>query len=440
MTTIATISFSDAEIRRQASGAARDLKDPRHPGLRLRFSADRQRGSWFLIVRRQWRKVGGWPETGAKDLLAALPDHRKRLNLDPAAVIGQAGWTHVHQVLTWHRDRVLRDRALSEKRKTQVRSAIDCHLVPRLGAQLIEQLNRAQVDERLMWPLQEELSLGYVRLILRVLLMAFAQAVRLKMLDDNPLAGFKFSDFVQAKIKPKAAHLHSMDVEPLLAALAERFEEQPAEAMLALMMLAHGTRIGETRLARWRHISLAERVWLIPAANTKTRAEHALPLTDQVCALLQRYRDQQVAAGGEQAFLFPGAARGPMSEKQASEVFARLGAGEWTSHDLRKLARTGWADLGVDYLIGELLLNHAMGFSAETYIHTTADDLKLAALRKWHGWLDARGFAEIHGQTDAGRAVIENGGGTSNGAVSMVSREYQRERLQEVRSEEGGAC
>lgn len=272
MTTIASIAFTDAEIRRQAAGTARDLKDPRHQGLRLRFGIQRERGSWFLIVRRAWHKIGTFPEMSAKDVLAALPEHRQRLSKNPEAVIGQAGWVRVEQVLVWHRDRVMRDRSLSEKRKTQVRSAIDCHLVPRLGGLLITQLNRAQIDERLMWPLQQEFSLGYVRLILRVLMMGFANALRLHMLDSNPMAAIKFGDFVQAKIKPKAAHLHGMHAEPLLAALADRFEEAPAEGMLALMMLAHGSRIGETRQARWRDISLAERVWLIPAANKIGRA------------------------------------------------------------------------------------------------------------------------------------------------------------------------
>ncbi len=38
--------------------------------------------------------------------------------------------------------------------------------------------------------------------------------------------------------------------------LAQAFETTPGDAMLALMMLAHGTRIGETRMARWNEISL----------------------------------------------------------------------------------------------------------------------------------------------------------------------------------------
>ena len=34
------------------------------------------------------------------------------------------------------------------------------------------------------------------------------------------------------------------------------------------------------------------------------------------------------------------------------------------------VARTGWADLGIDHLIGELLINHAMGHNVKVYIQS----------------------------------------------------------------------
>lgn len=152
----------------------------------------------------------------------------------------------------------------------------------------------------------------------------------------------------------------------------------------------------ETRLASWRDFSFEDRQWFIPARHTKTRAELTLPLTEQVCALLKRYHAAQAATGYSGVYLFPGKTGKPLSETQACAVFTRLGQGEWTSHDLRKVARTGWVDLGVDFLIGELLINHTMGQNVKTYIHSWVEAGKRDALEKWHGWLDARGFAAIH--------------------------------------------
>jgi len=398
-----TVAMSDAEIRRQAARPeVGRLRAAQHPALRLRFLEERSRGSWDVRAAGEWKKFAGWPELNTKAVLAVLPEVLARLVADPEAVVGSGGWSTVGELLEWYRERSTRDRALSGKRKTGIRSMIDCHLLPRIGEMRLAELDRQSLDRELMWPLQEGLSLIYVRQILRVLAVAFHQAIRLEMIDQNPLDGVKFSDFVQAKVKPRAARLHGMDGESLLATLGARFDVAPAEGMLALMMLAHGTRIGETRQARWRHISLGERVWLIPAENTKTRTEHVLPLTEQACALLRRYREIQQAKGKEPAFLFPGRSGHPTSEKAASAIFAGLGGGQWSSHDLRKLARTGWAELGVDYLIGEMLLNHTMSSIAQAYIQTSADALKREALEKWHAWLDERGFAVIHGGTVAG--------------------------------------
>ncbi|MCE6985179.1 site-specific integrase, partial [Pseudomonas frederiksbergensis] len=63
--------------------------------------------------------------------------------------------------------------------------------------------------------------------------------------------------------------------------------------------------------------------------------------------------------------------------------------------------RTAWTDLGIDGHIGEMLLNHSLGKIASTYINTQAREQRLAALEKWHAWLDERGFNAVHNLTGA---------------------------------------
>ncbi len=100
-------------------------------------------------------------------------------------------------------------------------------------------------------------------------------------------------------------------------------------------------------------------------------------------------------------YLFPSRRGGCLSEGQGSTVFTELGRGEWTSHDLRKVSRSTWTDLGIDGHIGEMLLNHSLGKIASTYIHTQAMQQRRAALEKWHAWLDGIGFGRIHGLSGA---------------------------------------
>ncbi|MQG92062.1 site-specific integrase [Pseudomonas sp. MN1F] len=405
------VKLSEAEVRRQAADkSVRDLRDPRHPGLYLRFWSNRERGTWHLVRGKKWVPVARWPDLTVAAVIAELPALRQRLLRDPATAPVVSGMATVGQLLDWYGDRMVRDRSLSAKRKAGARSAITQHLKPRLDDLAVAGVNAEVLDKHLLWPCQAEVSLSYLRQMFALLLTAFRQALQLGLIDRNPMAGMRFNDFTKAKILPKAARLRDVQLPELMRQLAKSFDAEPGDDMLALMMLAHGTRIGETRMARWSEISLAAAEWFIPAANTKTRTEHRLPLTDQVKALLVRYRAIQQARGYEGVYLFPNRRGVPLSETQASMVFTRLGQGEWTSHDLRKVSRTTWTDLGIDGHIGEMLLNHTLGKIASTYIHTQAMQQRRVALEKWHAWLDGIGFGAIHGLTKALSEISQNSG------------------------------
>ena len=426
-----TVAISDAEIRRHAGGEVRQLRDTRHREIRFRYSTtDRNKGAWHVVVRGKWSKAGNYPGINAKLMQATLPAILARRAVDPEAPSTTTSWTTVGDVLTWYTDRMSRDRGLSAKRKASAQSALRCHLVPRLQALELASLDRSSLDRLLMWPMQERFALSFVRSVYGVLAVAFRQATRLALLGVNPMADLKYTDFVQTRIKPKPARLRGDDVPALLLDLAERIESAPLESMLALMMLCHGTRLGETRLARWKNLNLTTRQWFIPAPDTKTKAEHTLPLTEQACALIERYRTMQQAAGYQGPLLFPGRSGAAISATSASTLFAGLAKGAWSSHDLRKVARTAWADLGVDYMVGEMLLNHAMKDLDATYIHTTAEGMKRKALETWHEHLDHHGFTALHGETYPRHAVEASPVQTTNDAACSNSAHPSQGRMQ----------
>lgn len=420
MTQTMLTSFTDAEIRRQASNAqVRDLRDARYPGVYFRFHQNRDRGTWYLVSGSKWEKIAAFPQLPVKGLISALPKIRERLAADPKASAAAGTLHSVGELLDWFTARQAVDRSLSAKRRSTNTSIISCHLKPRLSDIAVEAVDRSTLDKLVMWPMQAEMSLSYVRLMWGVLVVAFRQAEKLRLITANPIAGFKFTDFTKARIQPKPSRLRAVQLEEVIGQLAAGFDQHPQDSMLALMMLCHGTRAGETRQAQWSHLTLGEQgEWFIPTENTKTRCEHHLPLTHQVCALLERYRALQSAKGYKGTYVFPARGRGPISDSQACAVFTRLGKGEWTSHDLRKVARTGWTDLGVDFLIGEMLVNHTMTRNVQTYIHTSAELLKREALVKWHDWLDGKGFSLIHRSTMARNGNSHNDAEALNGAAS----------------------
>jgi len=406
--TTSALKITDPEIKRQAAGSVRDLRDVENRGLYLRFTRDRARASWYLVLKGKWNLIGTFPDLNTKQVVAALPGIRLRLDAGEGSNLSK--WVLTGELLDWYADRMARDRSLSSKRKKTGASLIKCHLKPLLGDVPLASINKATLDDKFMWPAQESIGIDYVRSAFQLLALAFRQAFKLRLIAVNPMKDVKFSDFSKAKVGVKPSRLRVTQLQDLIALLQDAKANAPADAMLALMMLCHGTRIGETRQAQWSHISLAEREWFIPAANTKTGVEHHLPLTDQVRQLLINYRELQWANGYDGQYLFPARNGKALSEGQASAVFTRLGQGEWTSHDLRKVARTGWADIGIDHLIGELLINHAMGHNVKVYIQSDVMSRKREALDRWCAYLDAKGFKRIHALTgfrtgDSGNAL-----------------------------------
>ncbi|MFW3164018.1 tyrosine-type recombinase/integrase [Pseudomonas syringae pv. syringae] len=390
----AAVRITDAEIKRQTAGTERDLRDVENRGLYLRFTRNRARASWYLVSRGKWNLIGRFPDLSAKQVVAALPGIRLRIDAGDNSTLSK--WATTGELLCWFAERYSLDRSLSKKRKDTSASMLRCHLIPCLGDVALASIDKATLDSRLIWPMQQTVEIDYVRSAFQLLALAFRQAFKLRLISANPMQDIKFKDFSTAKVGIKASRLRGTQLQDLLQHLAEVIECNPLDGMLAVMMLCHGTRIGETRQARWSHISLAEREWFIPGENTKTGVEHHLPLTDQVRQLLIWYRDRQQAAGYDGQFLFPGRAGEGVSEGRASAVFARVGKGDWTSHDLRKLARTCWADIGIDHLIGELLINHAMGHNVKVYVQSGVMARKRDALEKWNAHLDGKGFGRIH--------------------------------------------
>ncbi|MBC3484006.1 site-specific integrase, partial [Pseudomonas sp. SWRI77] len=328
------ITLTDSEIRKQAGQPVRQLRDPRYPELRFRYSTvDRTRGAWHVVVRGKWGKAGDFPSLTTKAMLTALPAILGRRAADAEATSLTSTWSRTGELLDWYLDRMLRDRNLSAKRKAGAKSAITCHLAPRLHDLPLAEVSKATLDQRLMWPLQERYALSFVRLVFNVLAVAMRKAHRLGMIEQNPMSALRFGDFVGVRIKPKSSRLRERDLPDLLAKLAGWSEARPGNALLALMMLCHGTRLGETRSALWRNVDLQAGQWFIPADDTKTKQNHTLPLTRQACALLSRYQAQQAAQGYHGAYLFPASRRGPLSATAASLVFAELSDRQWTSHD-----------------------------------------------------------------------------------------------------------
>lgn len=148
------------------------------------------------------------------------------------------------------------------------------------------------------------------------------------------------------KVKHLAAITNSQQVGPLLRAIEtyNGFDVTRAALRLAPHVFV---RPGELRQAEWPEIDFAAAIWSIPAARTKMRRPHRIPLSTQAIAIL---RDVQTITG-KWDFVFPNlhSSRRPMSENALNLALRRLGysGSEMTSHGFRAMASTLLNEMGI---------------------------------------------------------------------------------------------
>lgn len=378
-----SVVISDAAITRHSTDAGiGELRDQRHP-LAFRFHNSRQKGTWYLVRYEKRKKIrhrlGYWPTLKTKDAVAMVADRLQRLNR--SEVVSADKFDTVGELLAWYRDRCQAEKFKALSRKRAIKSHMDCHLIPKLGSIRLCDLDKKLIDEKLFLPLQaESLKASTIKHMFYTLKPAFKRAADLGYITTNPMLGIVFGEHVTKRIKPKEAKLHVSDRDQVIEQL---FNQPNPLRMFLLFMIMFGTRIGETRNLQWSHIQLKERRIVIPAELTKTEDSHVLPITDAVFELLTEYQQQFGSRSGN-LFEHKGY---PLTAGQGQKWVRQAGKGNWSAHDLRKFARSSWAELGIDYWVGERLLNHKPKGLDAVYIKAGAIDVKLAALNVYHNWL-----------------------------------------------------
>ena len=138
-------------------------------------------------------------------------------------------------------------------------------------------------------------------------------------------------------------------------------QEGVAAQALEFTILTAG-RTGEVIGSRWSEISLAERLWTIPAERMKAGKEHRVPLSDAARAILE-----QMQAIRQDDFVFPGGkTKRPISNMAMAMTLRRMGRDDLTVHGFRSTFRD-WAAERTDFPseVAEMALAHAVGDKVE---------------------------------------------------------------------------
>lgn len=171
------------------------------------------------------------------------------------------------------------------------------------------------------------------------------------------------------------------------------------------VLLLTGQRRNEVARMQWEHLDLDEKIWHLPAALTKSKRGHEIPLSGSVVEILDQQSEDGPYVFGSRARRDQGGNRRgvavPMSgfskrKLALDKAFAAHLEREpqsWRLHDLRRTCATGLAEAGEIPPVISLVLNHSVGATmgiTSVYNRHQYTEEKRNALDKW-----ARRVAEI---------------------------------------------
>ncbi|MDV7202253.1 site-specific integrase [Roseovarius sp. 10] len=202
-----------------------------------------------------------------------------------------------------------------------------------------------------------------------VLRKMFNLAIQWGWRTDNPAAGFK------KRVETARERFLSHEEIGRLAEVLDAAEDQRAAGLIRICMLT-GARVGEVRQAQFEQFNLELGIWSKPAATTKQRKIHRVPISADVAAIV-RQRALVVPKGNP--WLFPGDVPGqPVKEIRRFWVKVQREADlpDVRIHDLRhtfaSLLVSGGASLE---MIGKLL-GHSQMQTTLRYAHLMDSPLR----------------------------------------------------------------
>ena len=159
-------------------------------------------------------------------------------------------------------------------------------------------------------------------------------------------------------------------------------------------------RPGELRQAEWTEIDLDAALWRIPAARTKTRKAHLVPLSTQAVTLLTELKP--VTGRGKYVFPSNRTTARPMSDNTLNAALRRLGYThtEMTAHGFRSLASTRLNEMGYRPDVIERQLAHVEKDNVRA-AYNRAEHLedRRRMMQEWADHLDA--LRTQHGRQQA---------------------------------------
>jgi integrase len=278
----------------------------------------------------------------------------------------EAGWTRQHS--------------------EQWTNTLATYAFPVIGAMAIDKVDTDDVLRVLkpIWHSKNETALRTRTRIERVLDWAKAKGLRDKD-KDNPARWKGHLKHLLPNGRRQVEHFEAVPVKDIPKFMAQVRASKRVSARALELLCLTATRTNEVRQATFGEFDLADRVWTIPGARTKTRKEHVVPLSDAAIALVKR----QLAAAKDRSpsgFLFVGERKGAglIGINQMKVIMQTIHGGDAVPHGLRSSFRDWCALNGHPRDLAELSLAHVVGSKVErSYRRNPLVEQRRAIMAAW---------------------------------------------------------
>lgn len=279
-------------------------------------------------------------------------------------------------------------RLVPEARKTQI-SMLETHVLPAWGDRKVTDIRTGDVDALLA-----DVAKGRARRhkaktrhrrekplaiakptpvqanrVGAVLRKIFNLAIRWDICADNPAKAF-----IRNPEQPRERFLNTSEIDRL-AEILDRHPNRRGANIIRLLMLT-GARRGEVLNARWEQFDLDAGVWTKPAAATKQKRMHRVPISGATVQLLRSARSLVTA---DCPWVFPGDAAGkPVQEIKRfwADIRVRADLPGVRIHDLRHTFASLLVSDGMSLPMIGKLLGHTQVQTTQRYAHLFDDPLR----------------------------------------------------------------
>jgi integrase len=412
-------ALTDSDVKKLALPASgnRITYDATVKGFGVRVTSAGAR-AFILNYRAAGRErritIGSYPDwktTDARDEAKAM---KRRIDIgdDP---MGERHADRGAATVNDLADRFDAEHLTKRRPSTQVdyRSILRLYIRPTLGAMKVADVRHTDVD-RMHAKIAKTAPYRANRTV-AVLSKMMALAVKWEMRTDNPVIGIE-----RAPEEKRERFLAPAEIARLSEALAAHLEKTSANVVRLLLLT--GARRGETLAATWSQIDLTSGMWTKPAATTKQKKEHRVPLSAPALQLLSGMKAEADKENERRMHdklepitcLFPSMDGKPLIDIKhfwasicrtaglAVQVEKKDAKGRtvmiWQPtvrlHDLRHTHASILASLGLSLPIIGRLLGHTQAATTQRYAHLADDPLRVATERAGAVISGARGVSD----------------------------------------------